>query len=147
MGIATGLPLTELNRAEAGRMRARRVVLLLAALIVLGLGDLYATVTHATSIGMRELNPVGAYLIAAHSVFGLVLYKLGTMGLTTGLLMKVRHHALAELSSWLLVCVMVGLTIHWSNYNHQLSEKLTNTSYDEAAAELQLTAAGPPTQP
>ncbi len=117
--------------------RGRRVILLLIALAILGLGDLYATIVHARTIGMNELNPIGAYLIAAHSAAGLILWKLGTMGVTTGALMKVRHHRVAETACWMLVAVMVCLTFHWSSYNQQLSHELADVGYDAVCSQMQ----------
>jgi hypothetical protein len=100
------------------------VLLLLAAVTLLGLGDLYATLLHLGSVGMAELNPIAAYLISAGSVPGLVLFKLGCMALTVGLIWKLRHHLVAELGTWLLFAMMAMLTVHWYQYNGLIQETL-----------------------
>lgn len=97
--------------------RSRRVLLLLTAVTLLGLGDLHATLLHLGSVGMAEVNPIAAYLMEAGSVPGLVLFKLGGIAVSVGLIWGVRHHLAAELGTWLLFGVMVLLTVHWYQYN------------------------------
>lgn len=114
-----------INREVAMRNhhRARRVVILLVTVCILGLADLYATITHVTSIGMIEVNPIGAYLIDANSIAGLVLFKLGSMGIGLGLLLHARHKIQGEISTWFILGVMVVLTLHWSQYNHAVASE------------------------
>lgn len=132
--------LLHIGRADR---RARRVVVLLFVVTTLGLADLYATYTHASSVGMHEENPVGAYLIAAGSWAGLTLYKLGTIGLAVGLLLKVRRQRSAELAAWFICLVMVALTIHWHEYNHEMSTQLANVSYENVTEQMSMTNAAP----
>jgi len=131
----------QLPLSESERRRGRRVLLLMAALIVFGLGDLALTITHAFSIGMNEVNPIGAYLIGADSIWGLTLFKCGTIGLTVGLLTLVRHRPIAEAASWMLTLVMVSLTLHWYQYNVDLATELANTNYNEVALKMKLALA------
>jgi hypothetical protein len=119
--------------ALRNRRRARRVVILLTTVFLLGLGDLYATITHATTVGMIEVNPIGAYLLNADSIPGLILFKLGTMGIGVGLLLRVRHKLQSELSSWLILAVMVALTLHWANYNEAVAKDYQRVSHARAA--------------
>lgn len=121
------------DRVRDVRSRERRVVILLAAVVLLGLGDLYATVTHVNSIGMVELNPIAAYIIRADSSAGLVLYKLGTIGIAVGLLLATRQHRSAELASWLLVLIMAALTVHWRNYNETVVREINGVSYHDVS--------------
>ncbi|MDH3584165.1 MAG: hypothetical protein OER86_08110 [Phycisphaerae bacterium] len=118
------------------RRRAIRVVILLAGLLALGLGDLYATVVHAASVGMNEANPIGHYLISSQSVTGLILFKLGSMGIAIGLLLRVREHRTTELASWMLLGVMVLLIMHWTDYNQQIAEEMSRSSFQALAANM-----------
>jgi len=121
----------ELTLEPVHRRRGRRVIILLAAVALIGLGDLYATLTHVNSIGMIELNPVAAYLIAADSDAGLVLYKLGTIGIAVGLVLRTRHHRSAEVASWAMILIMAALTFHWHNYNETVARELTGVCYQD----------------
>ena len=132
-----------LNPAE--RARSRRVMLLMAVLVVLGIGDLALTITHAFSIGMDEVNPLGAYLIRSKSILGLTLFKLGSIGITVGLLLKVRHRRFAEAASWMLAAIMVSLTFHWYQYNLDLTHELAAANYAQVAHEMRVVVADVPT--
>jgi len=127
--IATPLTITD----ESARRRGRRVYILLAAVALLGLGDLYATLTHVNSIGMIEINPVANYLIMAESNAGLVLYKLGTIGIAVGLLLRTRSHRTAEAACWALFLVMTILTFHWHNYNETVARELAGVNYEDVS--------------
>lgn len=131
MEVAATSPVTvePVELDAPARRRSRRVFILLAAVALLGLGDLYSTLTHVNSIGMVEINPVAAYLINADSDAGLVLYKLGTIGIAVGLLMRTRHHRSAEAASWILILVMTALTFHWHNYNETVARELNGVDY------------------
>jgi len=125
-------PLVDRLEPDASsRRRGRRVLILLAAVSLLGVGDLYATLAHVNSIGMVELNPVAAYLINADSDAGLVLYKLGTIGIAVGLVVRSRHHRSAEAASWVMILIMAALTFHWHNYNETVARELTGVCYED----------------
>ncbi len=104
-------------------------MLLLAATAVLGLGDLYATVTHMNHLGFIEANPFAEHLVAARSTAGLVLFKLGTLGIAAGLLLRTRTQPSSELAAWFVLGVMLLLTIHWSNYNNAVAAEMTGVDY------------------
>ncbi|QNN24009.1 hypothetical protein HED60_17600 [Planctomycetales bacterium ZRK34] len=134
-----------LPHTPAERARSRRVMLLMAVLVVLGIGDLALTITHAFSIGMNEVNPVGSYLIRNNSVLGLTLFKLGSIGITVGLLLKVRHQRFAEAASWMLAAVMVTLTFHWYQYNLDLAHELASNNYAQVSQVMRVVVADVPT--
>ena len=123
---------------EDASHRSRRVVILLIALVLLSIGDLYATLTHVGALGMIELNPIAAYLIGAGSMIGLILYKLGTLGVAVAALAKIRAHAIGECAAWLLVGVMVMLTLHWYRYNVEAAATLQNTDYPALAHQIRM---------
>lgn len=132
MAVATASRLTppEITN-ESTRRRGRRVLILLAAIFLLGMGDLYATLTHVNSIGMVELNPVANYLIMSESNAGLILYKFGTVGIAIGLLLRTRFHRTAEAACWGLLLVMTMLTFHWFNYNEVVARELDGANYND----------------
>ena len=124
--------------------RARRVMMLLIAIALLGVVDLYATYVHATTIGMMELNPIGAYIISGDSPLGLILFKLGSIGLCVGLLMKLRHDRRAELAAWLCLIIMIGLTLHWVQYNQELFTLMAMNDYEPVDGMMRLSTAEAP---
>ena len=97
--------------------RARRVMLLLAAVVVLSLGDLLFTLLYLSTTGMIEANPIAAYLIrTTHSWEALAVFKLATVGLCVALLYRVRRYPEGEFAAWGAATIMVMLTIHWNHY-------------------------------
>lgn len=126
----------ELEHAQRHR-RSRRVVLLLATLAVLGLADLHLTVHHHMQMGMEELNPLGAYLLGGGHIGALVVFKLATMAVAIGMLLAVRAHPLGEASTWLAFGIMVALTLHWHQYNTELTHDFAG-SYEQLSSHLRL---------
>jgi Domain of unknown function (DUF5658) len=98
---------------------------------MMSVGDLYATMTHISSVGMFEANPIARHVMAGGSL-GLILFKVGSVGLAIGLMLKVRHKLSGELGSWVLLAMMTALTIFWYYYNGYVAHELTNVSYDDA---------------
>src|ERR1051326_2600361 len=82
--------------------RTRRVWLLLAAVWVLHTFDLKFTMAEAATNHFEELNPIAAKLIGYPEV-ALVVYKLGLLGIGTGILLYLRRHSVAELGCWFLL--------------------------------------------
>lgn len=120
---------TTLGPAEI--RRGRRVLILLVGIVLLSAGDLYVTITHARSIGMVELNPIGAYLIEAGSFTGLTLYKVGTLGVAALLLFHIRHHRAGEIGGWVGLVVMSMLAVHWYQYHIVLARELVSVNLAE----------------
>lgn len=100
-----------------GSGRERRVLLLLAGVILLSLADLLVTLMHLQSIGMVESNPLAAYLIqATDSPWALAAFKGLTVIVCVALLYKARHHLQGEIASWLAVSILVGVSVMWHYY-------------------------------
>lgn len=105
----------ELNRVLGDR--PRRVLVLLAAIVVLSLADLAITLSHLRSTGMVEANPVAAFLIRhTGSAWALGLFKVGTVMACVLLLFRVRHHVQGEIASWLALFILVGVSVMWHYY-------------------------------
>jgi len=103
-----------------GNDHARRVTLLIMAIILMSVADLVITLTYMRSVGMFEANPIARFMVSLGSYGHLVRYKLFTMALSCGLLYLLRRHRNAELAAWLCAIVLLSLTAHWVRYNNQI---------------------------
>ena len=108
---------------SSDRHRSRRVVVLLAAIIVLSVADLVVTLTHLRSIGMIEANPIAAFIIRqSSSMWPLVVYKLSTVAVCVGMLFHLRTKRSGEVAAWVAVGILVALSLQWHAYTQQLDE-------------------------
>jgi len=99
------------------RCRPRRVVVLLVGIVVLSLADLIITLTHLTTVGMAEANPVARWVIQwTGSPVSLVLFKVATVGVCVVLLYRVRHHLQGEIAAWLALVILAGMSVMWFSY-------------------------------
>ena len=100
--------------------RMHRLVVLLAAIVVLSMADLAITVTHLQTIGMLEANPIAAFLIReSGSVWTLALFKSCTVALCVTMLFALRRSRLAEVGAWVAILVLVGLCFQWHIYTER----------------------------
>ncbi|HLO42113.1 MAG TPA: DUF5658 family protein [Phycisphaerales bacterium] len=109
--------------AEVGRLACRRSVrvgCLLAACLAMGFADLIMTLTHATTIGFAEANPIARALMDSGSAGPITLWKLSSMAIATGLLIAARKTRTGELGAWLSVAILVWLMFRWSTYNDHI---------------------------
>ena len=90
----------------------------------MGLGDLYATYIHSSTVGLHELNPLAAPMLESGRYGWVAFYKVSSIGLCVSLLLWGRRHRIVEGTTWALVMVMVALTIHWGAYNRYLADEL-----------------------
>ena len=102
--------------ATGRRRRGRRVVVLLAAIFVLSMADLAATLANLHSTGMVEANPVARFVIERGDSWGLAAYKLATVGICIALLFRLRHHVQGEAASWVGLAILAGLSFYWGHY-------------------------------
>lgn len=93
-----------------------RVVTLTCAAVLLGLADLAITMTYLLNIGMFESNPIARLVINSGSPSVVVAFKLGTMLVTTWILLANRRRWQAEMVAWLSVAVLSALFLHWLTY-------------------------------
>ena len=107
---------------EGLRQRSRRVVGLLAVIVVLSIADLILTLSHLHSFGMVEANPVARFVIhSTQSPWILILFKCGTVGVCAALLFRVRTHRSAEYAAWMGAFILLLLCAMWMRYNEQMT--------------------------
>lgn len=99
------------------RLRAWRVNMLLAASLLLGLGDLWMTLTYATNMGMLEANPLARVIMSTESPTAVIAWKLATTLVGLGILFHLRRTRHAEIGAWIVFAALTALTIHWLNYS------------------------------
>ena len=100
--------------------RSRRVIVLIAGVIALSIGDLIVTVGHLKTVGMMEANPIAAWLIrSTNSPLALSVYKLCTVGICAALLFKVRKHIEGEIAAWCALAILIGMSFMWHGYSQQ----------------------------
>jgi len=95
--------------------RPRRVLLALALIWVVAIFDLGYTLGEYGTFGFAELNPVAAQLLRG-PMYLIMIYKFGLLGLSTVILLLLRHRLIAELGCWFLLTAMVYLAIRWYHY-------------------------------
>jgi hypothetical protein len=100
--------------------RAKRVIMLLLAIVLMSLGDLYMTLVHVLGPGLLEGNPLARAVIAHQPPAMLVLFKLGTVALAGYILFHARRSAYGELATWFCFIVLTWLTIRWHVYSDQI---------------------------
>lgn len=104
------------------RFRGRRVAVLLMAVAVLSLADLYMTLVHLLSFGMLEANPIARLVMAHGSPAALIIWKLVTVGFALGVLYWARKRGTAEVAAVFACLVMGWLTLRWATYNNNVGE-------------------------
>lgn len=123
-----GLLIDRVNReaARSGRMerwvqgRPRRVVVLLAAVLLMSLGDLYMTLTYLLNVGLLEGNPIARAVMVMDRPGLLIGWKVVSLGLGLGILYWARRSRNGELGAWVCFVALSWLTVHWSSYNAQM---------------------------
>lgn len=83
----------------------------------MSLADLAMTLTHASTIGFAEANPIARALMDTGSATPVTLWKLGSLVVAFGILFYLRRTRIAELAAWLVVAILGWLMLRWSVYN------------------------------
>lgn len=109
-------PSLALGRPSLLLTRPARIFYLVVVAWLMGLADLGITMTYLTSVGMYESNPVARFIIGLGSPTIVVAFKLGTMLVTSWIVLAQRRRWQAELVAWFSVVVLGLLTVHWLNY-------------------------------
>jgi hypothetical protein len=99
----------------AASARGHRVIVLVAAILVLGAFDLALTLT-TDSIGiLHEYNPVARFVMA-HGVWAIVLYKVGLHVAGAFGLVSARFRRSSELAALFGFALYAGLAAWWGLY-------------------------------
>ncbi len=102
--------------------RPARVLVLIAATIILSLADLYITLLYLHSGGMGEANPVARWVIGFNMPALLVVWKVATVAVASGILYFYRAQRLGELGAWTCCLILVWLTLRWQTYHAEIPE-------------------------
>lgn len=105
-----------LARLRSRPARPRRVLLLVAAIIVMSAGDLALTLTYLQHLGMAEMNPLARMVIGFQSPLLLAVWKLATVTACVSILLWKCSSRSAELGAWLGALILCGLMLHWRSY-------------------------------
>ena len=108
------------GRAASPDIRGKRVAILLAAITLLSLGDLYMTLTYAMSVGMYESNPLARFIMSFGSPALVASWKLGSMLLACSIFYWARRSRYAELGVWGCTLLLAWLTHHQGAYMEQV---------------------------
>ena len=92
----------------------------------MNIADLVFTLTYATTIGMGELNPLARLIMQHATVPCIILFKLASVGLGSGLLYYTRRSRLSEFATWIAFFGFLLLTIHWVQYINVMHEVTSN---------------------
>lgn len=114
--------LAPLRQAASHAARGERVIILVAACVLMSLGDLYMTLTYVTSVGMLESNPLARALMSLNSPAVVIAWKCALTLFGASVLIFFRRLRAAELATWLVFAGMALLTLHWQGFNRDVSE-------------------------
>ena len=114
-------PTGVLGALTCPRCRSKRVIILLFAVVLMSLGDLYMTLEHLTQFGMPEANPFAHAIIQYGSRTGLIAWKLATVLLAVGILFFARRRWSAEAGAFFCCAVMTWLTVRWLDYSTHIT--------------------------
>ena len=106
-----------LRLPEDARRRAHRVFALAGGIALLSLADLFLTLTHLRTSGMAEANPVAAYIIrGTGSALALSLYKVATIAICIGVLLRLRRMVAGEVAGWCCLAILGYMCVQWHLY-------------------------------
>lgn len=136
-------PTGVLRALSCPRCRSRRVIILLCGIVLMSLGDLYMTLEHLTHVGMPEANPFAHAIIQYGSRTGLIVWKLATVLLATGILFYARRRWSAEAAAVFSCAVMTWLTVRWLDYSTHIGQ-LSRQGQELVSAEDSIWVSLPP---
>lgn len=100
------------------KARLRRMLLLLAGIVVLSGADLAVALRHLRGPGLLEANPIAAMVISASgSALALSAYKATTVGLCVALLFALRRRVEGEVAAWIAVGILGLMSLQWLGYS------------------------------
>ena len=108
---------------RCGGDRGRRVVLLIAGIVLLSAADLAVTLAYARGGGMMEANPIVLYLVrVTQSAWALAAYKCLTVVVCVALLYRLRRYAASEAAAWCAVLILAAMSVMWHSYSAEAGE-------------------------
>ncbi len=116
-----------LNAAQ--QAGSRRVILLIAAILMMGVADLLCTLAYMTTIGLPEANPIARWLARFGTTETIVGFKLLTMGLSCWCLYVKRAERRMEVCAWACAAILLALSIHWIGFNRSITEHTNLIAY------------------
>lgn len=99
-----------------------RVSALIFATIAMSMGDLYMTLAYLRTSGMDEANPLARLVISYGCPWALSAWKALTLGLGMFILFSLRRTRGGELGAWCCFAMLLALTLHWSDYNRDVTD-------------------------
>ncbi len=98
--------------------RLRRMLLLLAGIVVLSGADLAVALRYLRGPGLLEANPIAAMVISASgSAIALSAYKAATVGVCVALLYALRRRVEGEVAAWVAVGILGLMSLQWLAYS------------------------------
>lgn len=119
-------PASGAHASNAQRRRALRVWVLMVAIVLMSIADLYMTLTHLNGVGMGEANPLARWIIGYGSPWLLGLWKFACIGLACLIFTIARHRWSGEAACWACCAVLTALTMHWMAYSTEASALTTH---------------------
>lgn len=110
-----------LERSRTPLARSRRVVSLLAAVVLMSIADLEMTLGFATSGGFLEANPIAHFIMQHGSVSAVAAWKLLTILFFSLILYRARKTTVAEYAAWFCFVAMLWLMLRWNGYTEQVA--------------------------
>ncbi|MEM7754010.1 MAG: DUF5658 family protein [Planctomycetota bacterium] len=113
-------PLAQFTHAATtlGRLeRPRRVLYLLAAVVLMSAADLAITLVWLTNVGLAESNPLARWVIAQGSVELLAVWKAITVLPAVLVFAVLRDKPVGELGAIIAATVLAIVTLHWHAYH------------------------------
>lgn len=110
---------------EADRRRAFRVLALSGTTILMCIADLYMTILYLTTVGLHEANPLARAIMLYNCPWAVVAFRLLTILLFSMILIRARHHKIAELAAIFCLFTMTWLMLRWNAYTESTAELTT----------------------
>jgi hypothetical protein len=107
------------SQSHAETRRAARILAMIVCIVAMSMADLYMTLTHVTTIGMGEANPIARLVMSYNSPALLAFWKCACVAVTCLILFKARHRPIAELAAWISIVILTALTVHWIRYSNE----------------------------
>ena len=104
-------------------IRAHRVIVLVAGIVILSLADLVVTLAYLKANWMMEANPLASYIIrSTQSAWALAAFKCCTVTVCATLLLRLRRARAGEVAAWCGIGLLTVMSIMWRCYSHHFDD-------------------------